>query len=378
MKRVTQAAMILLGAVPAGALAQVPDLVNALDAGGRAMGMGGVTYVTGADSLAGYYNPAGLGFVTRATLDLTFRNMPESNTVVTGDIGPNGTQRLSSEGDKGPTGLGHAGIAVPFKNRNGSTNGAIALTLTKGGVIRDVRTSGPGLTEGGLSAVGFTQFLKVTTDFLNLSYGRSSGDGTFNWGFGLVYAINRQTNNRLAPSGTTLFDEDAHGFGVQAGIQVTPKGNGNVSFGMSVRSPISLRGGSNGNGLIYSRIPGRAILGLALRRDGFRGGKDYVVFGGELQHFFNGEQSQFVDRNSQTVFGLGAEYNYGLGGGRIPVRLGYTAVQAGGDFFGNRNAVTFGLGYRPSTGDWGLDLNWARPNGGGSDMSLSFSYKFGK
>ncbi len=378
MKRATRAAVIVLGAAPIGACAQVPDLVNALDAGGRAMGMGGTNYVTGSDTLAGYYNPAGLGFVTRGTLDLTFRNMPESSTVVTGDIGPNGTQRLTSEGEKGPTSLGHAGIAFPLKKRNGGTNGAIALTLTKGGVIRDVRTSGAGLTEGGLPANGFQQFLKITTDFVNLSYGTSTQDGTFNWGIGLVYAINRQVNFRFAPSGTTIFDEDASGFGAQAGIQITPKGNGNVSFGASIRTPISLKGGSGSNPLIYSRIPGRVMGGLAVRQDGFRGGKDYIVFGAELQHFFNGEASQFVDRNSQTVFGIGAEYNYGFGGGRIPIRLGYSAIQAGGDFFGSRNSFTFGLGYRPATNDWGLDLNWARPSGGGNDLSLSLSYKFGK
>jgi hypothetical protein len=376
MNRGIKLAFAALGAVPVAAVAQVPDLISALDAGGRAMGMGGATYMTGADTLAGYYNPAGLGFVTRGTLDLTLRNMPESNTVVTGDIGPGGTQRLSTEGDKGPSGLGHAGIAFPLKGNNGGTNGTIALTLTKGGQIRDTRTAGAGLTEGGLPAPGYREFTKVTTDFINLSYGRSNSDGTFNWGFGLVYAVNRQVNNRTAPSGTTLFDAEASGIGAQIGVLFSPKGNANTSFGLSVRTPIKLKGGSGG--LIYPRVPGRLGAGIAVRQDGFRKGRDYMVFGADVQHFFGGDTSNFVDRDKQTVFGLGTEYSYSFGGGRIPLRVGYSFVQAGGAAFGTRNGFTFGLGYRPANNDWGIDLNWARPESGGNDLSIGLSYKFGK
>ncbi len=376
MKRGMKVAFAALGAVPVAAAAQVPDLVSALDAGGRAMGMGGVTYVTGADTMAGYYNPAGLGYVTRPTLDLTIRNMPESNSVVTGDIGPGGAQRIDSEGDKGPTGMGHFGLAIPLKNGHGGTNGTIALTVTRGGQIRDLRTAGAGLVEGPLPATNFTQFLKVTTDFINLSYGQSSGDGSFNWGFGLVYASNRQVINRVAPSSTTLLDESPTGWGGQVGVMFTPKTGGNVSFGASVRTPIKLRGGNAG--LIYNKIPGRVAAGLAFRQDGFRGGRDYMLFGGEVQHFFGGEAAQFVDRTTQTVVGLGTEYNWAMAGGRFPVRIGYSFVPSGGNFYGSRNALSFGLGYRPSTSDWAIDLNWARPQGGGNDLSLSLSYKFGK
>lgn len=364
------------GVFPVVAIAQVPDLISALDAGGRAMGMGGVTYVTGSDTLAGYYNPAGLGFVNRATLDLTIRNMPESRTTVTGDIGPGGTQRLATDGERGPTGLGHAGIAFPLKGSNGGTNGTIAVTLTKGGLIRDVRTAGAGLTEGGLPAPGYTEFLRVSTDFVGLSYGRTNGDGTFNWGLGLIYAVNRQMNNRVAPSGTTLFDEEANGLGFQLGAIFSPKQNANTSFGVSLRTPIKLKGGNAG--LIYPKIPGRVSAGIAVRQDGFRKGRDYMIFGAELQHFFGGETSNFVDRDKQSVFGIGTEYNYSIGGGRLPVRLGYTFVQAGGNFFGTRNGLTFGVGYRPANSDWGLDLSWANAQSGGNDLSIGLTYKFGK
>jgi hypothetical protein len=302
--------------------------------------------------------------------------MPESRSVVTGDIGPAGVQRLATTSSAGATGLGHAGLAFPLKGRNGSTNGTIGISVTKGGQLRDSRVSGAGLTEGGLSANGYTQLIKSVTDFINLSYGRTAGDGAFNYGVGIVYATNRQMNHKFAPSGTSNFDADANGLGFQAGILINPTGN-NMSFGASLRSPIKLRGG-RGNTLIYDTIPGRLSTGVAVRKDGFRGGRDYMVFGGELSYFFGGKSSAFIDRDTQTMFGLGLEYHYSMGGSVIPVRVGYSAVQKGGNFFAARNSFTFGLGYRPSNGDWGLDVNWGRPQNGGGDLSLSLVYRFGK
>ncbi len=116
---------------------------------------------------------------------------------------------------------------------------------------------------------------------------------------------------------------------------------------------------------------------VAIRRDGFRGSKDYMILGLEVQHFFDAGDSQFIDRDPQTVLGLGTEYNYAFGTGRIPIRLGFNFVPAGGTAFGRRNTFTFGLGYRPNNSTWGIDLNWARPQGGGSDFSVGLSYQFG-
>lgn len=366
------AAMVVVMA-PMAAHAQVPDLVAAFDAGGRAMGMGGVTYQTGSDTLSNYMNPAGLGFINRKTLGITFRNFPESDTVVTGDIAPSGTQFLTSSGKGGPTGLGHAGIAIPLQNGRGGT---VSLSLTAGGQLRDSRVAGPGLTENGLPAGTFSQLLKSRTDFVNLSYGKATPDGTFSWGVGLVYAINRQMNIRNAPSGTTAFDAESSGIGAQAGIIVTPKENPDLSVGLSFRTGIKLKSGGN-NPLIYEEIPARLAGGIAIRRDGFRGSKDYMILGIEAQHFFDGSDSQFIDRDPQTVFGFGTEYNYAFGNGRIPIRLGFNFVPSGGSQFGRRNSFTFGLGYRPNNGDWGLDMNWGKPQGGGSDFSIGLNYKFG-
>lgn len=375
MTRKSTLLMAALGAtmVPAVATAQVPDLVAAFDAGGRAMGMGGVTYQTGSDTLSNYANPAGLGYINKRTIGVTFRNFPESDTVVTGDIAPSGTQFLSSSGKAGPTGLGHAGIAIPLQNGRGGT---IALSLTAAGQLRDSRIAGPGLTENGLPANGFSQLLKSRTDFVNLSYGKTSGDGTFAWGAGLVYAINRQMNIRNAPSGTTAFDSQATGVGAQVGVIINPKENPDLSIGASYRTSIKLNSGGAGP-LIYDEVPARLAGGIAIRRDGFRGSKDYMILGLEVQHFFDAGESQFIDRDAQTVLGLGTEYNYSFGSGRIPVRLGFNFVPSGGAGFGRRNTFTFGLGYRPNNGAWGLDLNWGRPQGGGSDFSIGLSYQFG-
>lgn len=360
------------GMVPLAAQAQVPDLVAAFDAGGRAMGMGGVTYQTGSDTLSNYNNPAGIGFINRKTLGVTFRNFPESDTVVTGDIAPTGTSFLTSSAKSGPTGLGHAGLAFPLQ---GGKNGVVAVSLTAGGQLRDSRIAGPGLTENGLNANNYSQLLKSRTDFVNVSYGKATSDGTFSWGVGLVYAINRQMNFRNAPSGTTLFDSQATGIGAQLGIIVTPKDNPDMSFGLSYRTPIKLKSGGN-TPLIYEEVPGRLGAGFAVRREGFRS-KDYMILGADVQHFFDGRDSQFVDRDPQTVFGVGAEYNYGLGSSRIPIRFGFNFVPSGGTNFGRRNTFTFGLGYRPNNGDWGIDMNWAKPNGGGGDFSIGLNYKFG-
>jgi hypothetical protein len=363
--------------VPTAAFAQVPDLVAAFDAGGRAMGMGGVTNVTGSETLSNYYNPAGLGYVTRSTIGATFRNFPESKTSVTGDIGPTGNARLDTNSTAGANGLGHAGLAIPLKGRNGSTNGTIGISVTAGGRLRDERTAGPGLVEGGLQAGNFSQLLRSDTSFVNVSYGRATGDGTFSWGAGLVYAVNRQVNQRVAPSGVTNFDAQATGLGAQIGFLLNPKENPDLSFGLSYRTPIKLRSGSD-NPLIYSEVQARLAGGIALRRDGFRGQRDFMVIGLEGQFFFAGKDGRFIDRNTQTVIGLGLEYNYSVSTYRIPIRLGYSAVSAGGDSFARRSGVTFGFGFRPVNGDWSIDLNFGRPNGGANDASVGVTYKFGK
>src|SRR4051794_27631745 len=104
---------VILGAATMAtpAFAQVPDLLNALDAGGRAMGTGGALYPTSSDTLSSYYNPAGLGYVNQSTIGAVLRNMPTSRTTASGDFNdPN----LSSSGQAGRKDLSHFGFVFPF------------------------------------------------------------------------------------------------------------------------------------------------------------------------------------------------------------------------------------------------------------------------
>ena len=66
--------------------AQIPDLMTALDAGGRAMGLGGGTYGTDATTWSINANPAALGFIRNPMFGASFRNMPESRTSASGNF----------------------------------------------------------------------------------------------------------------------------------------------------------------------------------------------------------------------------------------------------------------------------------------------------
>ena len=129
---------------------------------------------------------------------------------------------------------------------------------------------------------------------------------------------------------------------------------------------------------LYDKIPARLLAGVAYRQDGLRGGRDFIVYGFQLQHFFSGKNSQVFDREDQTTVGFGLEYSYQTQGFRIPIRLGYNIVPSGGNDFGSRNSFTFGLGYRPNDGRYGVDFNFASPEKGGYDLGISLNYRFGK
>jgi len=150
-----------------------------------------------------------------------------------------------------------------------------------------------------------------------------------------------------------------------------------MSWGVSYRSEVNLS--NNGTtSLLMDKIPARLLGGLAFRQDGLRHGKDFLLYGADVTYFFpasNGGQD--FQRNAQTTAGAGLEYNYDVGGARVPIRLGYDYVPGGGTGYGSRNAMTFGLGYRPSNNNYTIDLNLASPQHGGFDLGLSLSYKLG-
>lgn len=359
-------------------MAQVPDLLNALDAGGRSMGSGGALNVTNADTLSTFYNPAGLGYLDKGELTIAYRNLPTSRTSITNSY--NDPDR-SSRGSSGSNSISHIGYAIPFSGVRRGGTGTLAISYTVGGYIDDVGT-GPaaGLPDGtgGFTISNYEERRKARSDFYTIAYGRTNAAQNLSYGIGLIYA---QQSAEYSQSGTsssgvfTPFDLSSNGggFGVIGGVQYIPPRSPNLSLGLSVRSPIQV---GHGDTDLYSRIPGRVMLGGAYRREGYRGGKDFLVFGAQIQYFYGGASSFAFDRSTQTVGNVGLEYSYGLGEARLPFRIGYMSVPGGGDAFGARNAFTYGIGYRPNDGNYSIDLSWATPQGGGNDFALTATYRF--
>lgn len=362
---------VILGVatVTTSAFAQVPDLLNALDAGGRAMGVGGSLYPTGSDTLSSYYNPAGLGYVTQSTIGAVMRNLPQSNTVASGDFNaPN----LSSTGASGSREITHFGLNLPF------ARGGLGLSYTVGGFVDDTRSGN--VTIGGSPVSGYSEHIRSKTEFFTVAYGTSAKDQTFSWGLGAVF-VQESLEDQLAGTvnGSPLSGTPSatnSGFGGIVGFQFNPKGS-DMSWGVSYRSEVKLS--DNGStSLLMDRIPARLMGGVALRQDGVRHGKDFVLFGIEVAHFFSANNGgQNFQRDAQTTAGAGFEYNYEMGGARIPIRAGYNFISGGGDGFGQRNALTFGLGYRPKNNDYTIDLNFASPQHGGFDLGLGLTYRLG-
>lgn len=382
MKQSSRIALVLAGmtVLVAPAAAQVPDLLNALDAGGRAMGMGGANNATNVDTLATYYNPAALGYMEKREVGLAYRNLPESITTLSGSRNNPSSRSNAQRGDMNLT---HLGYAMPVKDLFGRGSGTIGISYTIGGSIDDL-SGANAVSDGPLTLNNYRLRREAKSTFYSLSYGKAVSNG-FAYGLGVVLASQKisyaetatatdSQNNQIPFSGVDA-SSTGTGVGVIAGALYTPASAPSWSFGASVRSPINLSGNSS-TSAEYDTIPGRALLGATWRREGFRQGKDYLLLGGQVQSFFGGDSSQFFDRKNQTVFGVGAEYNVGIESGRVPLRIGFVTVPNGGDGFGDRNSFTFGVGYRPNRTPVGLDLSWAVPENGGYDFSIAASYRF--
>lgn len=356
-----------------GSFAQIPDLMTALDAGGRAMGLGGATYVTDSNTFSALANPAGLGYITDAQYGVAYRNLPQSRSVVTGDFND---PDFSTELESGGFGMSHVGYAFPMGR------GALGVTYTRSGFFRDER-SGSGLSDGSLTVMNYEEVFRSQTDMFTISYGATSGGGTSNYGLGIVianqYVLNRQDYDLFNGStqvGTVSADNSGTGlgFGVVAGMMMSM--GGKSSIGISAQSPIELSGNDE-TSAYYDRIPGRLSAGFATRSD--RNNGEYTLFGVQASHYFGGESSAIFPRENYTVWNAGFEHAFSRWNARIPLRFGYTVVPAGGDGFRSRDAFTFGLGYRPVGSEFGIDLSMAKPvNGGALDVALSVNYLLGK
>jgi hypothetical protein len=367
-------------ALSVGASAQIPDLLTALDAGGRAMGLGGATYVTDSTTYSALMNPAGLGFISRAQYGVSYRNLPESRSVLSGDANdPDYDTTL----DQGAFGLTHVGYAFPMGR------GAVGVSYTRTGFIRDESVGG-NLADGGLTRQNYQELFRSQTDLFTLSYGASSNNGGTNYGVGLVvaqqYINNTQdydlfNGNVFVGSVSTDNSGNGLGFGLVAGMMTTV--GANTSFGLSAQSPIDLSGNAETSGYL-DRIPGRITAGIATRNDNNRG--EYTLLAAQASQYFGGQKNKVFSRDSYTVLNLGFEYGLNRWNARVPVRFGYTVVPDGGGRssgqhprFQSRDAFTFGVGYRPNGSEFSLDLSFAKPIDGNSfDLALALTYLLGR
>ncbi|MBL8048433.1 MAG: hypothetical protein JNJ45_07095 [Chthonomonas sp.] len=360
-------------ALGASAVAQIPDLLTGLDAGGRAMGMGGSLYGTSADSFSALSNPAGLGYVSGRQVTLAFRNLPESATTAQNNFR---NPDLSTDAGSGDIGLTHAGLV----QRQGK--GAIGLSYTKLGHINDSRVGLGDLTlDAGTSIRNYREKQRASIDMFTLAYGQAANATGYTYGFGLVFASTyvRNTQSYDLVSGgnanpTTPLDisGSGNGVGVVAGMQYVPK-NSKMVYGVSVRTPIDLQGNA-GTSQILDRIPGRLELSVAKRQENYRGEGNYLLYGASAGRTFGSNYGQLFQRKGQFFGGLGVEFNRVMGNARIPLRVGYQVIPNAGRGFKDRNSLTFGVGYRPFDQNYSVDLNFATSSGS-FDRGIAITYR---
>ncbi len=375
--------VFVAGAFASQGMSQIPDLLTAFDAGGRSLGMGSSIGASGTGPNAAINNPAGLGYATSKELSLTFKNLSESTTTISRNfVNPD----YSTDGQSGGRSLTQVGFSTPL-NRG---RGVIGLNYSVGGFISDNRT-GTNLIDGDTIIKNFNEQLRAKTDFFTLGYGRATSDYRSSFGIGVVFASHSTRNlqayqlfdNNGSPNnfGDDVFlsnqsldnSGQMSGIGLVAGLQFNP--DGNTSIGVSARSPISLNGSSEVEDY-YSRIPGRLSVGAAKRLSRGGSSQDFLLVGGQVDLFFGGSDGILNRDDSQLAFGAGAEYNYRLRNAYIPVRIGFRTIGKGGDGFQRANAFTYGLGYNPDKSDLSFGLDFGNNSQGGTDMSLSLSFRF--
>lgn len=351
--------------------AQVPDLLNALDSGGRAMGMGGSTRVTDATTQSALDNPAGLAYITERSAAANLRNLPNSENVASGQFGD---RTNNTELKTGKMSVSHVGYATKFGG------GTLGVSYTVGGYVNN-RTVGNNLTDGPLTVRNLDETTKAQTDFFTLSYGKRQG--SMNYGIGIVVANQYvrfaqsfqlfDASNTQVGSTSTDASGNALGVGVVAGVQ--GQLSGGVDWGLSVRTPIDL-GGNATTSSIYDKIPGKASLGFAGVMNGMSAGEDYLLWAMQADYYFGGDGSAAIPRKNVAAFAGGIEYNMHRFNARIPIRLGYQHIPSGGANFGDRSAFTFGIGYRPNNADYTIDLSFAKPTDGNKfDLALGITFK---
>lgn len=365
-------AIVVAGlAVGAVASAQVPDVMNSLDPGGRAMGVGGSTYVTDANTFSILYNPAGLGYVSSPTFGFAMRNLPEARSFVSGEFSDPDFNTQTGVGKRSVT---HLGYAFPV------SGGAVGVSYTTTGYLHD-RRQGTNLVDGNLTTNNYQESTIAKTDMLTISYGANRGNT--NYGIGVVFANQYVSNDvqfqqvsggNVVNSVNRQISSDGQGFGAVAGVQYTVDDNTVVGF--SAQTPINITNNQS-TASIYDRIPGRFSAGFAQRTTGLRSGQDFFIYSAQADYYFGGQRTALIERDNVFAVSAGFEYSFHQWNSRFPIRVGYSMHPGGGSGFTNRDTFTFGIGYRPDAQPLTVDFSLAAPTGGGGmDMSLGISYRF--
>lgn len=367
-------AFVVTLAVLAGgaAYAQVPDVLNALDSGGRAMGVGGGLYGTGADTHSVLGNPAGLAFMDGAQVEITLRNLPRSVTFArTNFRNPD----LNTTGKAGHMTVGH----LAYVQRIGPSKATFGMSYNVAGYVSDERYGlGDLAIDAGSAARNYAEKTKAKIDLYTVSIGKPL-NSTTTIGAGIVFANsfvrNRQSytlfsNGVETPTTPSDLSGTGSGLGAVLGVQHIPASNKNMVVGLSVRTPIRLKN-DNGTGAILDRIPGVIDASMAVRRTGMGGGNDYAVISGHVNRSFRGGGAGLLARKGTFGGGFGLEYNKDMGDFRLPIRIGYEMNPSGGSYWRDRNLLTFGVGYRPLSSDTWFDLAFGYASSGGVDTAFS-------
>jgi len=352
--------------------AQVPDLMSAFQAGSRAMALGGATAVTDSNTYSALANPATLALIDRTEYGLALRNLPETSNVASGSLE---RPDFSTDSSRGRTTLSHFGYATPIKG------GAFGISYTIGGYVNDQATAVT-LTTGPNFATNYSRNVRAQTNYLAASLGRLGPQ--YSVGYGLVVASQsaRYSNSFITKdgTGTTLgttsvdFSGDQIGYGLVLGVQSLPVSQ-RATWGVSLRTPIKLGGNSRGNQVVSS-IPGSLSIGTAQRQGVRQGSDDFWIFAAQSDFSFGGSGTDLIDRKTALGYGVGAEYNLLRDDVRVPLRVGYRYVPSTGSLFKDRSELTFGLGYRPVSNDYSVDISMAKPlSGGAVDLAVSVAYR---
>jgi hypothetical protein len=374
----------LVGACAHG---QVANLLNALDAGSHSLGMGSALTATDAEVLSTFNNPAGLGYLSGRQFAIAYGNLPTAASTVSDVYG----DRSFSSYFNGDSDITYFGVTLPLSTSK--NHGTIGFCYNVGGFLDDVGTSNgvlPYSSNTNLEAANYTDQRYAKDDYVTVSYGKTNNEHTMSLGFGLTYVqqstiYQQQFSIYDTTSGSPVLASTQNtgylsgagsGVGAIAGIELIPANTPNLSFGLSLRSPIRL-GGGGAVDQYYSVIPGKLLAGAALRGTGLkRRSSDFTVLGVQVEQYFGGSGQGLFAQQAQTVTDLGGEYDFGLDSFNVPVRIGYRSIPSGGSQFADVSALTYGLGIHDKENRYSLDANWSRITGGMNQLSITASVRF--